>query len=247
MLAHSLHQTGAFGFPLEYANPAYWKEWMRILGTSGFEETFREIVRRRTAPTGIFGIKVHYWQLRSFGGFFAMQRFLPNPRYVLLTRRNIVKQAVSWSIASQTGVWIQGQEPIARVPRYDFEDIDWRLRRTLVYSAQWRYTLAANGCRYLEFVFEDMVDDIGSVVAKIANFMNVSLDEPRIPHRATTKKQATTINVEWEKRFLQEHDDRGLLTGRMADIVPRANDGRKPKIITSLQRLVGSNLFRGRG
>jgi LPS sulfotransferase NodH len=225
MLAHVLHETNHFGFPLEYANPGYLQEWKKVLGTSSVSETLRELLRNRTSPNGVFGIKVHYWQIRQLGGFAGMKELFPDPYYVLLSRRNVLKQAISWSIAAQTGVWIDGQREISTTPQYDYNDINWRLRRTILYNASWRYLLVANACQYLDISFEEAVENTGDSVRRIAQFMNLDLDVGVIPDQPVTKKQGSSLNNDWERRFLLDYEEGELLKGRISKFAPR-NDNR---------------------
>lgn len=211
MLGHALHETGAFGFPLEYLNPANLAEWKRRLGTSSAEETLRQIQRRRTSPNGVFGIKVHYSHLKIVGGFSRLNALLPNARYVNLTRTNLLAQAVSLSIASQTGVWIAGQQPINNTPIYRYSDIDHNMRRIALDNASWRYTLAAHGCKKLDLTFELARTDIAAAIRDIAAFAEVSVDTARIPMEQATKKQANDLNGEWIRRFLEEYKESELL------------------------------------
>ncbi len=111
MLGHTLHETGAFGFPLEYANPANLREWKRRIEMESTEEVIRELTQRRTSPNGVFGIKLHYTHINVLGGFDGVQALFPEAYYVLLSRKDVLKQAVSLAIAKQTGVWIAGQQP----------------------------------------------------------------------------------------------------------------------------------------
>lgn len=202
MLGHALHATGAFGFPLEYVNKQNLAQWQKIFGTATLEDTLRQIKRYRTSPNGVFGIKVHYSHLKqSCGGFASLLELLPDPHFVLLTREDVMAQAVSLAVARQTGNWIAGQTDVKTEPTYNFEDIDNSLRRILFENASWRYTLAASGCRYMELNFADVKSHISSAVSRIADFMQVDVDPNALPDAPVTKKQGHSLNEQWMKMF----------------------------------------------
>jgi LPS sulfotransferase NodH len=209
MLGHALHATGCFGFPLEYAQPGNLMRWRKRLGTKGLEETLHGIRRLRTSPNGVFGIKIHYGHLREFGGFARVKALFPDAYYVLLTREDALKQAVSYEIASQTGVWISGQKTETK-PRYDFERIDRRLRQTVRDNAAWRYVLAANGCRVLQMNYGAAASDLPGAVLEVARFMGVEVPPGKIPTRSATQRQESPLNAEWAKRYLEEGGRRDL-------------------------------------
>lgn len=204
MLGHALHQTNRFGFPLEYANPANLAEWKKRFGIVDFQEVMTEIQRRRTSPNGVFGIKIHYPHISQFGGFHNLVRFFPNAYYVLLSRKDVLRQAVSLSIASQTGVWISGQKPVNSNPKYMFKHIDNCLRQTILHNSSWRYTLAASGCNYIEMDFDHVRHNLVQSIKYIASFLDIDIDSDQIPKEQITKKQSEDKNNEWAIRFISE-------------------------------------------
>lgn len=222
MLGHALHNTNKFGFPLEYANPSNLAEWKRRLRIDDFEGVMTEIQRRRTSPNGVFSIKIHYDQIKQFGGFNNLVNSFPNAYYVLLSRNDVLKQSVSLSIASQTGVWISGQKPINDNPKYEFAHIDKYLRKTILDNASWRYSLSASGCNYIEMDFDHVRHNLVQSIKNIANFIEIDLDESEIPNDHVTKKQSNEINAEWSAKFISEFNiSNELLNNSRQSIVQR--------------------------
>jgi LPS sulfotransferase NodH len=223
MLGHALHATGQFGFPLEYANPGNIAQWQERLGTKDVPGTLREIQKIRTSSNGVFGIKIHYPHIAQFGGFEHLLEFFPGAYFVLLTRKDVLRQAVSLSIASQTGVWIAGQKPVTDNPRYSFDHIDSCLRETLLNNASWRYTLAASGCKYLEVDFSSVRQNIRGAVENIARFMDLEIEPSSIPKQQVTERQSNRINEEWTNRFVADFNRASeLLTEQKKSFTTRA-------------------------
>jgi LPS sulfotransferase NodH len=207
MLGHSLYETNSFGFPLEYANPANLAEWKRRLGTETLADSLLQLKHRRTSPNGVFSIKVHYSHISQFGNFKRMVELLPDAYYVLLRRKNVLMQAISYSIAAQTGVWIKGQQGNNRTPVYDFADIEGRLREIINDHSSWRYTLAASGCEYIEMDFDNIKNDLPAAIGLIADFTEVDLDlsSAPLPTQPVTTSQTTSINAEWAQKFFNDY------------------------------------------
>lgn len=206
MLGHALYETNKFGFPLEYAQPTNLEEWKRRFGCDDIISVMEELMRRRTSPNGVFGIKIHYTHLEQFGGFENLVKLFPDAYYVLLNREDVLEQAVSLSIASQTGVWISGQKPIKEDPVYDFSHIDKCLKDTIINNSLWRYTLAGSGCRYIDMSFEKIRGNLPHAIKEISSFIDIEISNDELPKEQATIKQSNQRNVEWAAKFSADFD-----------------------------------------
>lgn len=221
MLGHALHETGAFGFPLEYANTKNLNQWKQKFGISDTAEVMQKLMQRRTSANGVFGIKLHYCHLETLGGFSRIKSLFPNPHFVLLTRQDVMSQAVSLAVAKQTGAWISKQEK-QKQPEYRFEDIDNGLRRILFENSSWKYTLSASGAKYMDLNFNDVKSNTANTILRIADMMETEVDSHRIPAAPVTKKQSDTINKAWTQRFIKEFNvDDELLRFNQESIIRR--------------------------
>ena len=219
MLGHALHNTNSFGYPLEYSNPQNLSEWGKLFGKEGIEDIITEVQQRRTSPNGVFGIKIHYSHIMQFGGFARLKKTFPNAYYVLLTRHDVLKQAVSLSIAKQTGVWIAGQKQTNNNPNYNFKDINKNLRQIIMDNSSWRYILAANGCKFVEMNHDLVCNRLTLSIDNIAKFMGVEVDIDSIPTKPVTKKQGSDLNIEWEQKFLCDYNHSELLNNGKINLI----------------------------
>jgi len=205
MLGHALHETKCFGFPLEYLNPGNLLEWKRRLGVRKTKAVLEELQRRRTSPNGVFGIKLHYAHIQQIGGFSEVRKYFPDAYYILLSRVDQLSQAVSMSVARQTGLWIANQNVSPRcTPKYSFKQIDKCLRQIILENASWRYLLASQGCRHKEIIFENARDNLRETIIEIAEFMSIDIGEETLPESQVTIKQGRDFNTVWTKRFSSE-------------------------------------------
>jgi LPS sulfotransferase NodH len=200
-LGHVLLETGLLGAPFEYANPVNFAEWQRITGKSSVRSVFREVMTLRTSPSGVFSLKLHYDQLGLFGEFFALQGLFPGLAVVLLTRRDLLKQAVSMSLAHQTGECIAGQTGHGSAPAFNRAEIDAAARLILRHNALWEYTLLAYGIEPLRIAFEDFIADPEQTVRRIGKHVGVEIQKSVIA--PVTKSQSTEINREWACEYLK--------------------------------------------
>ncbi len=204
MLGHALHATGAFGFPLEYAHPKNLAEWQRRFDVDNADAAFTRLLDIRTSDNGVFGIKVHYRHLVTLGGLKGLLRRFPEPHFVLLTRDDLVAQAVSLSIASQTGNWISGQADPSHPATYSYRDIADCLRRVILDNASWQYLLAANGLKSMAMQFSEVQSNTRQAITRIADFMDVTIDPDIVPASPVTHAQKNAVNQAWIERFIEE-------------------------------------------
>src|SRR5262249_43741868 len=117
-LGQLLASTGLLGHPLEYFNsPA-----RRALTDPKYPDDPRLQVARvlTTGPisNGIYGVKLFVSQFREIQDGVRLTRDLPNLRFILLRRRDLLGQAISWARALQTNQY-RADQPVQGERIYD--------------------------------------------------------------------------------------------------------------------------------
>lgn len=137
-----LRSTGLLGSPAEYL--------------SGNDDLAGVAQICRTEP--VFGIRCALCQLLEFR---QVDELADVPtRYVLLERRDRLRQAISWYRADRSHVWHRwsGDAPAPAVP-FDREAILHYRRQIDVDTRQTEEWLAAQGCDFVRLCYEDVVAD----------------------------------------------------------------------------------------
>lgn len=212
-LGHLLHQTGQFGFPLEYFNRGNLGQWGVRFGTSDLQDTYTQIKRHRTSPTGVFGCKLHYHQLRSLLRSQDFATLFPDARAIFLTRDDLPGQAVSYARAQCTGQWISGITP-RRDPVYSRRRIDRCLQDIIRENAGWTWFIAHQGIRFLHLTYEALLADPAGAIRQISALLDMD-----VPARLTSEtqglpcRQRDAINDQWRERYLADSRVRGPRSG----------------------------------
>ncbi len=202
MLGHAIAATHLMGVPYEYCNPANLAEWQTHLKSDGTPATLQGIMQRRTTPNGIFSIKAHYSQTDTLGGPTAFLAAFPDVRIVHLRRADVLRQAISFAIALQTGVWISEQEPIAETVRYDGRMIAACLRDIALQNASWTTAIHASARPSIVLEYEAVCQDLLGTLRRIAGLLGVELPDDALPAAAVTRPQSVTGRTEdWIARF----------------------------------------------
>jgi LPS sulfotransferase NodH len=161
----------------------------------------------RTYPNGWLGINLHGVHLETFAKFGDFGRDL-NVHYVHLQRQDLISQAVSYEIASQTGKWSSFFEGSGEA-KYNFKSIRKRLRFIEEQDAAIRVYLAECGKPYHTVYYEDLVSEPEVTVKAIAG---AGIEIPALQSDAM-KKQAGKTNQDWIERFARKYS-RGQARGK---------------------------------
>lgn len=202
LLAEDLITAGGYGWPLEYFQAgADERRFARFAGPDYVDE----VMRHRTTPSGVFGVKLFPADLRANP---ALWDRLPDPVVVRVRRKDRVGQAVSAWRALNGGAWraFPGAPPDPP-PVYDYD----ALRRLVGLFAWedhwWDRTLAGDA---LTVWFEDLVADHSRTRAKLLAALEISgLPADGEPARARLARQADRDSDEMAQRFVAEFTDRG--------------------------------------
>ena len=223
LLCQLLRATGVAGRPEEYFwrdnEPLYRARWH----VTSYDSYLERAIEEGTTPNGIFGAKVgagvhlsHFFhQLCTLPQFEAatpslcaiLSALFPDLKCIWLTRRNKVRQAVSWWKAVQSHIWVQHATEVPRTApplTYHFAAIDQLTNESLMQDAAWAECFTAWHIKPLTIVYEDFIDDYAGTVAHLLRYLEVSdpyvLDETAI----TLARQADSLSEAWVQRYREE-------------------------------------------
>ena len=96
-----------------------------------------------------------------------------NILYIKLSRRDLDKQAVSWSIAQRTGRWSYKQgQPEPKI-LYNFNEIKFAKDNIIKAELHWRSYL--QGRSYLSLIYEEFIQNIPKTIRDIQQFLNINI------------------------------------------------------------------------
>ena len=224
LLCEALESTGLAGRPKEYFSPeaetTLYKKWE----SRNFKEYFERALREATTPNGVFGFKI---MMIDFAEYFIpllreiespqyhdlpeaelLHRFFPDLRYIWITRRNKVRQAVSLSKAIQTSIWEVRTDKQKRAPqqdpRYRFNVIDLLMQRMVIHEARWQEYFAKNNINPMIVFYEDFVNSYQQTTSEMLKFIGVTGGEDFVAGNMLRTKQADQLSELWVERFIRE-------------------------------------------
>lgn len=223
LLCRGLWDTGLVGAPKEYFNPTQLRDWEVRLGSRGarllhrplrgpalslvarrgwtlerFRGHWQRVRLRRSGDTGWCGLKLQRQHRDRFFGGIDLEDLLGELRWIRISRRDRLAQAVSWSRARRSGSWASHQR--RRLPSaYSERHIEACLGELEAQEAAWDAELA--GREVLSLVYEDLVAEWPRGLRAVLRWLAVpGSDVVALPEPALAR-QADSRNARWMARF----------------------------------------------
>ena len=142
----------------------------------------------------------------------CLRRTFPDLRYVFLTRRDKIRQAVSYDRAIRSGVWWsipseangKGESAAhasATAPPFDFEQIDEWVTRLTEFDLNWRRHFERTGIEAFEVAYEDLVESYESTVLTVLRYLDLPVSAGQQVAPPRLQKQADLVTEEWVRRY----------------------------------------------
>lgn len=221
-LCELLRNVGVAGRPDDYFwNPPFWHQrW----GVAGFPMYFKRILQEGTTRNGVFGVKM-MWdyldallpQLATLSGLTdatppqVLAAAFPNLRYLRLTRRDKVRQGISFYRALETGLWRSSDhDKIDTIePAFDLAAIDRLVQLSIQEDQAWHEYFQRYEIQPFTIAYEDLSAAPEDVVLSILEHLGISLPVslPPLPS-AAHQKQADQLTEAWIQQYvaLKEND-----------------------------------------
>lgn len=237
LLCEALINTNLAGRPTEYFGPAQTRSLLKGWDAPNYVACLARIMEDGTTSNGVFGAKI-IWQfledfvdhLRDIHGYeklsipHLMSTIFPHLSYIWITRRDKVRQAISYWKALQTDEWIgieDGQtqvqitasksalaengkrQPSKKEVLFDFKTIE-RLRRGLEEDErEMQQYFATCQVQPLKIVYEDFVGTYEETVLQVLDYLRIPVSGQLVFGERKLKKQANEQTEEWVQRYYE--------------------------------------------
>ncbi|MGC9523460.1 MAG: Stf0 family sulfotransferase [Anaerolineae bacterium] len=222
LLTTALAATGIAGKPEEwYETP----EGVGFLAHYGVETptALRDLLwARGTTPNRVFGAKVSFHEPMISEALSRWRELhgcppdasrpevwahaFPNHRHIVMTRRNTVRQAVSWWRAIQSQAWHRPVGDDAAPPPeeevYSFDAIDRLVDEVVMREAGIQAFLAEAGIVPLTVVYEDFVADYAGTIRQVLAYLD--LDTAIAIPPPAFERLSDAVAEAWVQRYREE-------------------------------------------
>jgi LPS sulfotransferase NodH len=191
-----------------------------LAGVGDYRAHLERTWRLGTTPNGVFASKLMWHQIDEMRTLLAtlpeygelvgtspyefLCRVFGDPAFVLISRRDKVRQAVSMWRALQTRSWRHGGNPRTGPLHYSFEGVDHLVRALTRQDEAWRTFFTAHGIDALQISYEDDLErDRRATVSAVLEHIGVDLPEQWQP-ADPIGRQADELSEEWVRAYHRE-------------------------------------------
>jgi LPS sulfotransferase NodH len=231
LLGEAIHFAGGLGCPLEYLHGGFRPTIAARWGAPDLDSYVAAMHRWRTDPSGMFSIKL-FWRdveevayarapgrfprplsaapedigAETYRGYHAiLADIAPAPVHISLGRRDVVRQAVSAWIASQTGLWRAipgvGRREAKAEALYDYDRILGLVAFARDSADHWIGYFTANGIDPYRVSYEDLVRDYAGTVGALL----AMLGKPDAAPPQRMQRQSDRAGEAMVLRFLRDY------------------------------------------
>ncbi|MEM9499287.1 MAG: Stf0 family sulfotransferase [Pseudomonadota bacterium] len=230
LLCSLLRATGAAGHPDSWFHDPSLQGWAANLGVAPGAATGRALflslieaaTRHGCAGGSLFALRLQ----RQSAPFFLetlrtlhpdaasdtarLQRCFGPTRFIHLTRRDKIEQAISHEIARQSGLWHRAAdgselERLApdRTPAYDRAALEAQIRTFAAHDRDWCAWFDREGIAPLRLSYDDLADDPDATLRRVLAHLGLDAD---LAHgvRPGVRKLADATNRIWKERYLKD-------------------------------------------
>jgi LPS sulfotransferase NodH len=198
-----------------------------------FEKCLDRVFASGTSANGVFASKVKWLNMPYLSSALGVPHecdsrllaeclddLLPNLRYVWVTRRDKVRQAVSLVKAKQTAEWkaMSAQPRRSEEVDYNFHVIDLALRRMVTEECAWEEYFTQAGITPFTVVYEDLVRNYEPTVRHLLAHLEIALPRDYVFPAPRLHKQADAVSEQWVERY--HRDARSGRTWRSVTKLP---------------------------
>ncbi|MEO7168233.1 MAG: Stf0 family sulfotransferase [Chthoniobacterales bacterium] len=220
LLSDGLRDTERAGRPNQFFLPASEGQFRAAHGFDArlnFAAYVRGIIGKTATSNEVFGFKLMAWYLRefllrlrqteAFGGdgtpdLEMLNRAFPQLRFLQITRREKLRQAISKARAVQTGLWkIQDGKSEVTEPEYDRALIVQSLAEATAEETIWAEFFARIGIQPFRVEYEELCQNHAAVIHAVLDFLEIKLPRRIRVGGPATIRQGDALSEEWERRY----------------------------------------------
>ncbi len=201
LLSYGLTETKIAGIPHEYFNIMNKDILMPRWNLTTIEEYIAVLLKKRVTANGWFSLKIHYHQYYENFLHHAPDKIFPNLKYIYITRRDNIRQSISYLKSIQSGKWTSLDQEYLK-PAFDYKRIKGYQSQMDSEEKGWETYFKQKEIEPLRIIYEDFVLSYSDTILKVLNFLGIEIPETLQIAAPKIQKQADDLTENWYQLFL---------------------------------------------
>lgn len=170
---------------------------------ASWRDYLASIAEANKTPNGVFGVKMHWnqYERHMLNRGLDVSFWNAPVKWVRITRRDEIRQAISFVRAAQTDSWNSSMQ-VKREPHYDPEAILAALNRIDHENSCWSTYFDEHDIHPLHITFEELTRDTAKTIRRVMDHIGSPIE---VVPDTQTKPQSDGTNAEWARLFVERH------------------------------------------
>lgn len=187
-----LAKTGKLGKPSEWINSNLMPGMIKTRPANNVVQHITNMRNLTSKPDGVFGIKASFFQYSPIIDTGLDQLLFDQFKIIKLFRKNILLQAISLYIATETDVFHTNiQHDMIKLSKIDSFEYDneklWEwIRHIYKQEVEWIKYLA--GRSHMTIYYEDLINDVPAHIKKVSDYLGIIIEQEINPEDSVFKK-----------------------------------------------------------
>lgn len=202
-LSDLLTLTGICGRPQEYFTVKNMERIARRFAVGSLEDYLQNLSARRQSDNGVFATKTGFSELIFLHRQGFLEKYFPNRFYIMLSREDVIMQAVSWYRAAYQKTWSSSHVKRADA-EYDANGIAHYHRLISHDAKRWAHYFDRESIQPFCLSYENLVEDTERCLANISDYLQLGMPLEIDPQKSHFKLQRDAISHAWAERYAME-------------------------------------------
>ena len=191
---------------------------------ANYADYLAEVLEKGTTPNGVFGAKMMWGYLDDFISHVRqsshypemaapdiLSAVFPNLQYILVTRNDKVRQAISLWKAIQTQTWKIDREEHTNPDKqpahpeqelvFNFAAIDHLVQRITEHDAAWKAYFACADIQPFTVVYEELIHTYQETAIAILKYLRIPMQDHLTFAPRAMQRQSNALSEEWAQRY----------------------------------------------
>jgi LPS sulfotransferase NodH len=220
LLSDGLRETGRAGRPNQFFLPGfedYFRNRHQLAADIPFADYLEKMIEGTATSNEVFGFKLMGWYLQdflarlrgtaAFGNTGAsdleiLRTAFPRLRFIQITRRAKLRQAISKARAIQTGLWkaLPGRTGSEQV-EFDRDLITHCLKEAEDEENTWSGFFGQIGLEPFRVEYEELCQHYEPTIRAVLDYLQIRWPRGKTIQPVTVR-QADAVSADWEQRYL---------------------------------------------